>query len=109
MDGHDNVSGGETTTESSKPNPVDLEADARERHAGADSPEVQPLQKRIITLEDLHQHVLDLPWPAFDDGSGADDEGLRPQTSETSLRLKARVARVTSCKGFRKNGRSRLR
>ena len=60
MDSHDNVSGGEAMTESSKPNPVYLEADARERQAGADSPEVQPLQKRIITLEDLHQHVLDL-------------------------------------------------
>ena len=60
MDSHDNVSGGEAMTESSKPNPVDLKADARERQAAANSPEVQPLQKRIITLEDLHQHVLDL-------------------------------------------------
>jgi hypothetical protein len=60
MDGHDGVSGGEKMTKSNKPNPVDLATDARERQAVADSPEVQALQKRIITLEDLDQHVLDL-------------------------------------------------
>jgi hypothetical protein len=54
------VLGGDKMTESSKPTSVDLEADARERQAVADSLEVQPLQKRIITIEDLHQHVLDL-------------------------------------------------
>jgi hypothetical protein len=60
MDGHDNVSGGEKMAKSNKPNPVDLEADARERQAVAGSPEVHAPQRRIITLEDLHQHVLHL-------------------------------------------------
>jgi hypothetical protein len=57
MDHHDDVSGGEKMTKSDNLNPFDFEADARERQA---VPEVQPLQKGIITLEDLHQHVLDL-------------------------------------------------
>jgi hypothetical protein len=60
MDGHDNVSKGENMTKANEPNPLDFEADARERQAIPESPEVQALQGRIITLEDLHQHVLNL-------------------------------------------------
>jgi hypothetical protein len=60
MDGHDNVSRGENMTKANELNPLDFEADARERQAIPESPEVQALQGRIITLEALHQHVLDL-------------------------------------------------
>jgi hypothetical protein len=47
-------------TESTKLSPFDCEAGARERQAVADSTKEQFLHRRIITLEDLHQHVLDL-------------------------------------------------
>jgi hypothetical protein len=55
---HGNVLRGEKMTKANELNPLDFEADAREPQAVADSPEVQA--PRIITLEDLHQHVLDL-------------------------------------------------